>query len=195
ENVEFYSVMRAIRSIENSNVCFLMIDATRGLGAQDMNIFYLIKKNNKGLVILINKWDLIEKDQKTTEEFRDEILRKIAPFVDVPILFVSALTKQRIFKALEVAEEVYENRKRKIKTAELNEFLLEIIKQTPPPAIKGKFIKIKYITQLPLHYPSFVFFANLPQYIKDPYKRFLENQLRKRYNFNGVPITIYIRKK
>ena len=195
ENVEFYSVMRAIRSIENSDVCFLMIDATRGMGAQDMNIFNLIKKNNKGLVILINKWDLIEKDQKTVEKFREEILRKIAPFVDVPVLFVSALTKQRIFKALEIAEEVYENRKLKIKTAELNEFLLETIKQTPPPSVKGKFIKIKYITQLPLHYPSFVFFANLPQYIKEPYKRFLENQLRKRYNFNGVPITIYIRKK
>ncbi len=195
ENVEFYSVMRSIRSIESSDVCFLIIDATRGIGSQDLNIFHLIKKNHKGVVFLINKWDLIEKDNHTVEEYKDEIERRIAPFNDVPILFISALTKQRIFKALEVAEIVYENRKRKIKTAELNELMLNIIKQTPPPAVKGKFIKIKYVTQLQTYYPSFVFFANLPQYIKDPYKRFLENQLRKNYDFNGVPIEIYIRKK
>ncbi len=195
ENVEFYSVMRSVRSIENADVCFLIIDATQGIGSQDLNIFHLIHKNHKGVVILINKWDLIEKDNKTAEEFRTEIQNRLAPFNDVPILFTSALTKQRIFKALETAEEVYENRKRKIKTAELNELLLEIIANTPPPAIKGKFIKIKYITQLQTHYPAFVFFANLPQYIKEPYKRFLENQLRKHYNFTGVPIEIYFRKK
>jgi GTP-binding protein len=195
ENVEFYSVMRSIRSIEDSDVCFLLIDATQGIGAQDLNIFYLIQKNHKGVVILVNKWDLVEKDKHTAEEYREEIRRRIAPFNDVPIIFTSALTKQRIFKALEIAEEVYNNRKRKIKTSELNTLMLEIIKQTPPPAVKGKFIKIKYITQLQTYYPSFVFFANLPQYIKDPYKRFLENQIRKNFNFHGVPIEIYFRKK
>ncbi len=195
ENVEFYSVMRSIRSIEDSDVCFLLIDATQGIGAQDLNIFYLIQKNHKGVVILVNKWDLVEKDKHTAEEYREEIRRRIAPFNDVPIIFTSAMTKQRIFKALEIAEEVYNNRKRKIKTSELNTLMLEIIKQTPPPAVKGKFIKIKYITQLQTYYPSFVFFANLPQYIKDPYKRFLENQIRKNFNFHGVPIEIYFRKK
>jgi GTP-binding protein len=195
ENVEFYSVMRSIRSIENADVCFLIIDATIGIGAQDLNIFHLIQKNHKGVVILVNKWDLIEKDNKTAEEFRAEILQKIAPFNDVPVLFTSALTKQRIFKALEIAEEVYKNRKQKISTSKLNELMLNIIKETPPPATKGKFIKIKYVTQLQTRYPAFVFFANLPQYIKEPYKRFLENQLRKNYNFTGVPMEIYFRKK
>jgi len=195
ENVEFYSVMRSLRSIEDADVCFLIIDATRGIGSQDLNIFHLIQKNHKGVVILVNKWDLIEKDNHSVEEYKTAILERIAPFIDVPILFVSTLTKQRIFKALEQAEIVFENRKRKIKTPELNELMLNIIKQTPPPSEKGKFIKIKYVTQLQTYYPSFVFFANLPQYIKEPYKRFLENQLRKNYDFNGVPMEIYIRKK
>lgn len=195
ENVEFYSVMRSLRSIEDADVCFLIIDATRGIGSQDLNIFHLIQKNHKGVVILVNKWDLVEKDNNSVEEYKTAILERIAPFVDVPILFVSTLTKQRIFKALEQAEIVFENRKRKIKTPELNELMLNIIKETPPPSENGKYIKIKYVTQLQTYYPSFVFFANLPQYVKDPYKRFLENQLRKNYDFNGVPIEIYIRKK
>jgi len=195
ENVEFYSVMRSIRAIEEADVCFLMIDATRGIESQDLNIFNLIKKNNKGVVILVNKWDLIEKETNTLKEITEHIKKRLEPFTDLPILFTSALTKQRVFKALEVAEEVHENRKTKIKTNELNELLLDIIKHTPPPAIKGKFIKIKYVTQLKTFYPSFVLFANLPQYIKDPYRRFIENQLRKYYNFTGVPIKIYFRKK
>lgn len=195
ENVEFYSVMRSLRSIEDADVCFLIIDATRGIGSQDLNIFHLIQKNHKGVVILVNKWDLVEKDNHSVEEYKTAIIERIAPFVDIPILFVSALTKQRIFKALEQAEIVFENRKRKIKTPELNEFMLNIIKQTPPPSVNGKFIKIKYVTQLQTYYPSFVFFANLPQYVKEPYKRFLENQLRKNYDFNGAPMEIYIRKK
>ncbi len=195
ENVEFYSVMRSIRAIESADVCFLIIDATQGIEAQDLNILRLIKKNHKGVVILVNKWDLIEKDNHTLKDYEQFILKKIEPFNDVPILFISALTKQRIFKTLEVAEEVYHNRRRKIKTAELNELMLEKITATPPPAIKGKYIKIKYVSQLQTYYPAFVLFANLPQYIKAPYKRFLENQLRKHYNFHGVPIEIYIRKK
>jgi len=195
ENVEFYSVMRSIRAIENSDVCFLIIDAERGIEAQDLSIFHLIQKNHKGVVILVNKWDLIEKENNTHLEYEKEIRRRLQPFDDVPVVFVSAMTKQRVFKALEVAEEVFINRQQKLKTAELNEYMLDLIKETPPPAVKGKFIKIKYVTQLKTHYPSFVFFANLPQYIKDPYKRFVENQLRKKYNFNGVPIEIYFRKK
>ncbi len=195
ENVEFYSVMRSIRAIESADVCFLIIDATQGVEAQDLNILRLVKKNHKGVVILVNKWDLIEKDNHTLKDYEQAILKKIEPFNDVPVLFISALTKQRIFKTLEVAEEVYNNRRRKIQTAELNELMLEKIATTPPPAIKGKYIKIKYVSQLQTYYPAFVFFANLPQYIKAPYKRFLENQLRKNYNFHGVPIEIYIRKK
>ncbi|MBN2894218.1 MAG: ribosome biogenesis GTPase Der [Bacteroidales bacterium] len=195
ENVEFYSVMRSIRAIESADVCFLIIDATLGIEGQDLNIFRLIQKNHKGLVILVNKWDLVEKDNHTLKEYEKAIHKKIEPFTDVPIMFISALTKQRIFQALEMGEAVYENRRRKIKTAELNTLMLEAIENTPPPSIKGKYIKIKYVTQLQTYYPAFVFFANLPQYIKEPYKRFLENQLRKNYNFNGVPIEIFIRKK
>lgn len=195
ENVEFYSVMRSIRAIEEADVCFLMIDASRGVGSQDLNIFHLIKKNHKGVVILVNKWDLIEKETNTHKEFEIEIKKRLEPFNDVPVVFTSVLTKQRVFKALEVAEEVDKRRRTKLKTNELNELMLDIIQQTPPPAVKGKFIKIKYVTQLKTYYPSFVFFANLPQYIKDPYKRFVENQLRKHYDFTGVPIEIYFRKK
>lgn len=195
ENIEFYSAMRSVRSIENADVCLLMIDAQLGFEGQDMSILGLIQRNHKGVVILVNKWDLIEKDNDSLKEFEAKIRRKISPFTDVPIMFISALTKQRIFKALDVAEEVYNNRRRKLKTAELNNLMLEIINETPPPSIKGKYVKIKYITQLKTYYPSFVFFANLPQYIKDAYKRFLENQLRKNFNFKGVPIEIYFRKK
>jgi len=195
EDVEFFSTMRTIRAIENADVCFLMIDALQGIGTQDMNIFYLIKKNHKGVVILVNKWDLIEKDDKTLKEFKSEIIKKIAPFTDVPILFISALTKQRIFKALETAEKVYENSRRILKTNELNEYMLDVIKKTPPPALKGKYIKIKYVTQLRSKFPAFVFFCNFPKYIKEPYKRFLENKLRAKYNFTGVPIEIFMRAK
>jgi GTP-binding protein len=195
EDLEFYSVLRSIRTIENSDVCLLMIDATRGVEAQDMNIFNLILKNKKGVVILVNKWDLIEKDTHSTKKFTEEILNRIAPFTDVPIIFISALTKQRIHKALETAVEVFERRQQKVKTSELNEVLLEAIEAYSPPAVKGKFIKIKYVTQLPSPTPSFAFFANLPQYIKEPYKRYLENQIRDRFNFTGVPIQIFFRQK
>ncbi|MEZ5104936.1 MAG: ribosome biogenesis GTPase Der [Draconibacterium sp.] len=195
EDLEFYSVLRSIRTIENSDVCLLMIDATRGVEAQDMNIFNLILKNKKGVVILVNKWDLIEKDTHSTKKFSEEILNRIAPFTDVPIIFISALTKQRIHKALETAVEVFERRQQKVKTSELNEVLLEAIEAYSPPAVKGKFIKIKYVTQLPSPTPSFAFFANLPQYIKEPYKRYLENQIRDRFNFTGVPIQIFFRQK
>jgi GTP-binding protein len=195
EDLEFYSVLRSVRTIENSDVCLLMIDAERGVEAQDMNIFNLILKNKKGVVILVNKWDLIEKDSKTVKKFTEEIKNKIAPFVDVPILFISALTKQRIHKALETAIDVYNRRNQKVKTSELNEVLLEAIESYGPPSVKGKFIKIKYVTQLPSPTPSFAFFANLPQYIKEPYKRYLENQIRENFNFTGVPIQIYFRQK
>lgn len=195
ENLEFYSVMRAIRSIEESDVCFLIIDAERGLEAQDLNIFGLIEKNRKGVVILINKWDLIEKNTHSTKEYTQMVKEKIAPYSDVPILFVSALSKQRIFKAVETAMNVYQLRKRRIPTSQLNELMLEAIESFPPPSAKGKYIKIKYVTQLPTPTPQFVFYANLPQYVKEPYKRFLENRLREAYDFCGVPIQIYIRKK
>lgn len=195
EDLEFYSVMRSVRVIEYADVCMVMIDATMGIESQDVNILHLAVRNNKGIVVLINKWDLMEKETNTSKQMEEEIKRRLAPFDDVPILFISALTKQRIFKALEIAQKVYENRVRKIKTSELNEFLLPIIEKTPPPAIKGKYIKIKYITQLPTYYPSFAFYCNLPQYIKEPYKRFLVNQLRKAYDFHGVPIKVFIRKK
>ncbi len=195
EDLEFYSVLRSVRTIENSDVCLLMIDATRGVEAQDMNIFNLIIKNKKGVVILVNKWDLIEKDTHSTKKFTEEIQERIAPFTDVPILFISALTMQRVHKALETAVEVFERRQQKVKTSELNDVLLEAIEAYSPPAIKGKFIKIKYVTQLPSPTPSFAFFANLPQYIKDPYKRYLENQIRENFNFTGVPIQIYFRQK
>lgn len=195
EDIEFYSVMRSIRAIENSDVCLLMIDAQQGIESQDMNIFQLIINNNKGAVILINKWDLVEKDTKTTKEFEERLKNKISPFSDVPIIFISALTKQRIHKALETAIKVFENRTRHIPTAKLNEIILPLIDANPPPAIKGKHIKIKYVTQLPTHSPSFAFFCNLPQYVNEPYKRYVENRLRENFEFTGVPIRIFFRKK
>jgi GTP-binding protein len=195
EDVEFYSTMRSIRAIEDCDVCLLIIDATRGMEAQDVSIFHLIDRNKKGLVILVNKWDLLEKDNSSTIEFTKQIKEKISPFVDVPILFISALTKQRILKALETSVEVFENRSKKIKTSELNDIMLKAIEAYPPPAIKGKFVKIKYVTQLPSKTPSFAFFANLPQYVKEAYRRYLENKIRENFNFTGVPIQIYIRKK
>ena len=195
EDVEFYSVMRSVRTIEDSDVCILILDATRGMEAQDVSIFHLIERNKKGCVILVNKWDLIEKDNSSTNDFTKQIQERIAPFVDVPIVYTSALSKQRILKALETAVEVYANRTKKIKTSELNEVMLKAIESYPPPSIKGKFVKIKYVTQLPSQTPSFAFFANLPQYIKEPYRRYLENKIRENFNFSGMPIQIYIRKK
>lgn len=195
EDVEFYSVLRSVRTIEDADVCMLMLDATRGVEAQDLSIFSLMIRNNKGVVILVNKWDLVEKDNSSTKKFTADIHERIAPFTDVPIIFISALTKQRIFKALESAVEVYQNRQKKIKTSALNEFLLEAIEKYPPPAIKGKYVKIKYITQLPSPTPTFAFFANLPQYVKEPYRRYLENKIRDEFNFTGVPIQIFFRKK
>ena len=195
EDLEFYSVMRSVRAIENSDVSILLIDATQGFEAQHMNIFHLADRNGKGIVILVNKWDLVEKGNNTSREFEKKIREKIAPFTDVPIVFMSALEKQRIFKAIETAVQVYHNRIRRIKTRELNEVMLPIIESTPPPATKGKYIKIKFCTQLPTHTPKFAFFANLPQYIKDPYKRFVENKLRENFDFSGVPVEIYFRKK
>lgn len=197
EDLEYYSVIRSIRAIENSDVCILMIDATRGIESQDMNIFSIIQKNKKGLVVCVNKWDLVEdKNQKVIDTFTNAIRERLAPFTDFPILFISALTKQRILKVLETAKMVYENRSRRVSTAKLNELMLPIIEETPPPAWKGKYIKIKYITQLPVgNVPSFVFFCNLPQWIKEPYKRFLENKIRANWSFTGTPINIFIREK
>ncbi|CAM1342535.1 GTP-binding protein [Tenacibaculum lutimaris] len=195
EDLEFYSVMRAVRAVEHCDVAVLVIDATRGFEGQDEKIFWLAEKNRKGIVILVNKWDLVEKETNTMRDFEAKIRQTIAPFTDVPIIFISALTKQRIFKAIETAVDVFENRKRRIQTSKLNETMLEIMEHNPPPATKGKFIKIKYCMQLPTHTPQFAFFANLPQYIRDPYKRYVENQLREHYNFNGVPISIYFRQK
>lgn len=197
EDLEFYSVMRSIRSIENSDVCILMIDATRGIESQDMNIFQLIQKNNKSLVVVVNKWDLVEdKDHKAIKTFENAIRERMAPFTDVPIIFASALTKQRIFKVLETAKQVYLNRKLRIGTSKLNEVMLPIIEETPPPSIKGKYIKIKYCTQLPnTQIPSFVFYANLPQYVKENYRRFLENKIRENWTLTGSPINVFIRKK
>jgi GTP-binding protein len=195
EDLEFYSVLRSIRTIESSDVCLLMIDATRGVEAQDVNIFNLIVKNKKGVVILVNKWDLVEKDSHSTKKLTEEIHERIAPFTDVPILFISALTKQRVHKALETAVEVYNNRAQRLKTSELNEFLLEAIEAYPPPSVKGKFVKIKYVTQIPSPTPSFALFANLPQYVKEPYRRYIENKIRERFSFSGVPIQVYFRQK
>ena len=195
EDLEFYSVLRSIRAIETSDVCMLLIDAERGMESQDMNILNLIIRNRKGVVILVNKWDLVEKDQHSTEKFAGEIRRKTAPFQDLPVIFISAISKQRVFKVLESAMEVYRNRMQKIPTSALNTYLLDAIEEHPPPAHKGKYIRIKFVTQLPTHAPSFAFYANLPQYIKDPYKRYLENKLRKKYTFTGVPIQIFFRKK
>ncbi len=196
EDLEFYSVMRSIRAIEASDVCILMLDATQGLEQQDLNIFSLIQRNHKGVVIVVNKWDLVEKETNTHRDYEQLIRERIAPFEDVPIIFTSVINKQRIFKVLETARQVYEARSRRISTAELNDTLLPIVKeQNPPPSVKGKWIKIKYITQLPTAYPQFVFFCNLPQYVRDPYKRFVENRMRELWDFHGVPMTIYFRAK
>lgn len=195
ENLEFYSVMRSIRAIESSDVCLLLLDATQGLEGQDLNIFNLAVRNRKGVVIVVNKWDLVEKDNNSTKEYTALIQGRIAPFSDVPVIFSSALTKQRIHKVLETAMQVYENRKQRIQTSKLNEFLQEALEINQPPAYKGKFIKIKYLTQLPTPTPQFVFFCNLPQYIREPYKRFMENRLRERFNLSGVPIQLYFRAK
>ena len=196
ENLEFYSVMRTIRAIEHSDVCIVMVDATIGFDAQDLNIFHLAEKNNKGIVVLVNKWDLVEnKETMTMEHYRKMILTKTAPFTDYPIIFISATTKQRIFKAIEMAVEVYNRKTTKISTSELNNSFLPITENTPPPSYKGKYVKIKYITQIPTMIPSFAFFCNLPQYVKDPYKRFIENKFRDIYDLHGVPIRIYFRKK
>lgn len=197
EDLEFYSVMRSIRAIENSDVCILLLDATRGIEGQDMNIFQVIQRNNKGLVVVVNKWDLVEdKSQQAISHFENAIRSRMAPFSDFPIVFASALTKQRIFKVLEMAKEVLLNRQRRVSTSKLNEEMLPLIESYPPPSIKGKYIKIKYCAQIPeTQIPSFVFYANLPQYIKEPYRRFLENKIRERWNFSGTPINIFIRQK
>lgn len=195
EDIEYYSVLRSVRSIENADVCIFMIDAQEGIQKQDLNIFYIIEKNSKGVIVLVNKWDLIEKDHKTMAEYEEGVRKDLAPFNDVPIIFTSTIQKQRIHKTLEQAMKVFENRTQKIPTSKLNEVLLPIIEATPPPASKGKYIRIKYIQQLPTHSPAFAFFCNLPQYISDGYKRFLENRLREEFDFQGVPIKIFFRKK
>ena len=196
EDLEFYSTLRTIKSIEESDVCILMIDATVGFNVQDVTIFSLIQRNKKGVVVLINKWDLVEnKSTNSLKEYEESIRERIAPFVDVPIVFVSVKDKQRLIKALDITLKVYENRNQKIRTSELNEFFLPLIERMPPPSLKGKFIKIKYVTMLPKPFPTFAFFANMPQYIKEPYKRFLENKLRERYDFTGIPIVITVKKK
>ena len=195
EDLEFYSVMRSIRAIEHSDVCILMLDATRGFESQDANIFWLAQRNRKGIVILVNKWDWVEKENNTAKAYEAAIRKEIEPFTDVPIIFVSALNKQRIYKAIETAVEVYNNRTKRIPTRQLNEVMLPIIENYPPPAIKGKYVKIKFCTQLPTPMPQFAFFANLPQYVKDPYRRFIENKLRENFDFKGVPIDVYFRQK
>ena len=195
EDLEFYSVLRAIRAIENSDVCLVMLDATRGLESQDLNIVNLAKKNHKGIVILVNKWDLIEKDTHSTLKFEKAIKQKLEPFSDIPILFISAINRQRIYKVLELALIVFEKRKQKIATSRLNNILLKAIEKYSPPAARGRYIKIKYITQLPTHAPSFVFFSNFPDLIKEPYRRYLENRIRENFDFSGVPIQIFFRKK
>ena len=195
EDLEFYSVMRAVRTIEHSDVVILLIDATRGFESQDQNIFWLAEKNRKGVIILVNKWDLMDKETNTLRDYEANIREQTAPFSDVPIVFISALTKQRLFKAIETAVEVFQKRKTKIQTSKFNDTMLEIVKNFPPPAIKGKYVKIKYCMQLPTQPPQFVFFCNLPQYVRDPYRRFVENKLREIYDFSGVPITIYFRQK
>jgi GTP-binding protein len=195
EDIEFYSVMRSVRSIEYCDICLLLVDATRGFDGQVQNIFWLAHRNNKGIVILINKWDLIEKETFSTKVFENQIREKIVPFTDVPIVFISALSKQRIFKAIETGVTVFKNRSNRIATRKLNDVLLPIIENQPPPSFKGKYVKIKFCTQLPTTHPQFAFFCNLPQYVKDPYKRFLEKKIRKIYNFRGVPIQLFFRKK
>jgi GTP-binding protein len=195
EDIEFYSVMRSVRSIEYCDICLLLVDATRGFDRQVQNIFWLAHRNNKGIVILINKWDLIEKETFSTKVFENQIREKIVPFTDVPIVFISALSKQRIFKAIETGVTVFKNRSNRIATRKLNDVLLPIIENQPPPSFKGKYVKIKFCTQLPTTHPQFAFFCNLPQYVKDPYKRFLEKKIRNIYNFKGVPIQLFFRKK
>ena len=195
EDLEFYSVMRSVRAIEHSDVCILLLDATRGFDGQVQNIFWLAQRNHKGIVILVNKWDLVEKETNSVRDYEKKIREAMEPFVDVPILFISVLNKQRIFKAIETAVDVYKNRSKKIVTRKLNDIMLPIIENRPPPAYKGKFVKIKFCTQLPSAYPQFAFFCNLPQYVREPYKRFLENQLRKEFDFTGVPMTVFMRKK
>jgi GTP-binding protein len=195
EDLEFYSVMRAIKAIEEADVCMLMVDAQTGIEMQDLSIFRLAQKRNKGIVLLVNKWDLIDKETNTARDVEKELRARIAPFTDVPIIFVSATEKQRIFKAVEMALEVYENRNRKVKTSTLNDIMQEAIEQYPPPAHRGRLVKIKYITQLPTYYPAFAFFCNNPKHVKDNYKNYLENQLRKHFNFSGVPISVFFRKK
>lgn len=195
EDIEYYAVLRSVRTIESADVCMFMIDASEGIQKQDLSIFYMIEKNSKGVIVLVNKWDLIEKDQNTMVKFEADLKEQLAPFNDVPIIFTSAIEKQRIHRALETTMRVHQNRTRKIPTHELNEVMLEIIAATPPPAIKGKYVKIKFVTQLPTHAPAFAFFCNLPQYLTEAYKRFLENRLRERFDFEGVPIRIFFRKK
>lgn len=195
EDIEYYSTLRSVRAIEDSDICILMLDATEGIQKQDLTIYYMIEKNNKGVVVLVNKWDLIEKDHMTLIDYEKKLREELAPYNDVPILFTSTISKQRLHKALETAVEVYNNRNTRISTSELNDVLLPIIENYPPPATKGKYIQIKYVTQLPIKYPAFAFFCNLPQYIPDSYKRFLENKLRQHYNFKGIPIRIFFRKK
>ncbi len=196
EDIEFYSVMRSVRAIEHSDVILLVFDATRGFDGQVENIFWLAQRNNKGIVILANKWDLIaDKETSSVKDYEKYIRQQCEPFVDVPIVFISTLTKQRIYKAIETAVEVYKNRSKRVKTSELNEVMLQIIQNNPPPAYKGKYVKIKFCTQLPTPYPSFAFFCNLPQYVKEPYKRYIENKLREHFDFTGVPVTVYFRKK
>jgi GTP-binding protein len=195
EDLEFYSVMRSVRAIEHADICILIIDATRGFEGQDQSIFWLAEKNRKGVVILVNKWDLVEKDTMSTRDYEEKIRKELMPFIDVPILFVSALTKQRLLKALETTVKVFENRSQRIPTSKFNDYMLKVIEGYPPPALKGKYVKIKYCMQLPTPTPQFVFFANLPQYVKEAYKRFLENKIRENWDFSGVPIDIYIREK
>lgn len=195
EDLEFYSVMRSIRAIEHCDVCLLVLDATRGFDGQVENIFWLAARNNKGVVILVNKWDLVEKETQSVKQYSQKIRKATEPFTDIPIIFISALTKQRIYKAIETAVTVFQNRSKRVPTRKLNDTMLPIIERTPPPAYKGKYVKIKYCTQLPTPYPQFAFFCNLPQYVREPYKRFLENQLREHFDFNGVPVTIFMRKK
>jgi len=195
ENLEFYSVMRSVRAIENCDVCLVVLDATRGFDGQVQNIFWLAQRNHKGIVILVNKWDLVDKETNTMKEYEAMIRREIEPFTDVPIIFISVLTKQRVFKAIETAVKVFESRSKKIKTRQLNDVMLPIIEKNPPPAYKGKYVKIKFCMQLPTPHPQFAFFCNLPQYVRDPYKRFIENKLRQEFDFQGVPISIFFRKK
>lgn len=195
DDVEFYSVVRSIRTIENSDVCLIIFDATRSFDSQVKNIFWLAARNNKGIVILVNKWDLVDKKTNTIKIIEQEIRKELEPFTDVPIVFISSTTKQRIFKAIETAMTVYKNRSKKIVTRKFNDCMLPIIEKNPPPAYKGKYVKIKFCTQLPSSFPQFAFFCNLPQYIKDPYKRFIENKIREMYDFNGTPIRIFFRKK